>query len=181
MGITASHATISLRITATGDSDSECDLRIGETVQQIESKLGSLVFGANGVQLEDVVIAELYRRQKSLTLMDYAFGGIAAGMLHEADREHGAFLGGSVIRPREAVARGALIDSINQVRAEKGADYAVAVSQLYRSDDQNWFDVLIAESNGVESLTLQYGGHSGLRKARTAKQIINAFRLYLMQ
>ena len=181
VGITASHATISLRITATGDSEAECASSIAETSEEIESKLGDLVFGHNGIELENVVIDTLRERKQTLTLFDYAFGGTVAVLLHEADPNRSAFLGATVARPRTKISREKLHEFAKRNRNESSADYAVVISQLYKVENERMFDLVIVGPIDFRTITLKYAGHSGLRQARTAKQILNAVRLYLQQ
>lgn len=179
VGITASYATISLRITATANSDQECIASITATSEEIESKLGDMVFGHNGIELEDVVVEQLRRQQKTLTLMDYAFGGAVAVQLHSADPTRSAFLGATVARPRTKIAREKLREFGERIRNDTSADYAVVISQLYKAENERLFDVVIVGTVDFRTITLKYAGHSSLRQARTAKQVLNAIRLYL--
>ena len=179
VGITASQSTISLRITAAGNDEAECQQQIDFVAERIQSKLGNLVFGQNGVQLEDVVVSMLSERNKSVAMADFAFGGIAAGLLHQADQRNKAFFGGRILVSKDQLPREELIAAARETRSLFSSDYSVAVSQLYKSQERRMYDLAIVGDCDPYVTTLQYGGHSGLRRDRTAKQILNEVRLFL--
>lgn len=181
VGITASQATISLRITASGDTDQHCQQIINQTVDQIQAKLGNLIFGHNGVTLQDVVVAALRQQQKTLAVVDYAFGGVTARLLHDADPDHQVFLGAQISRGQKRLCKEELPAAAETIRANLGSDLAVAVSSLYEVEQQLVYDVAIVGNTNTHLTSLNYSGHSGLRQARTAKQILNELRLFLDQ
>lgn len=179
VGITASQATISLRITAAGETDANCQQIIDETVKRIQTKLGNLVFGHNGIELQDVIVAALRQRQQTLAIVDYAFGGVTARLLHDADVNHEVLLGANVTRHRHKVSKQDMPGAGELIRANLGADFAIIISSLYEFEKQLQFDVAIVGDEPTYVTSLKYAGHSGLRQARTAKQILNEFRLFL--
>jgi nicotinamide-nucleotide amidase len=70
VGITAHEATISLRIVARGLSEDDCRTQIGGASSIIHSALGDRVFGSDQVELEDVVLEQLAKRNWSLVTLE---------------------------------------------------------------------------------------------------------------
>ena len=179
VGITASKTTISLRITATGNSEADCQQQIDSTVEKIQGLLGSFVFGHNGVELQDVVISQLRKLEKTISMVDFAFGGMTGGQLHDADSRKKTFLGAKVLSRLEKIERPELIEAAERVRNEFSSDYGFAISTLYKVDDHRHYDLVVVGDHEPHFVELKYRGHSGLRQSRTAKQIVNEIRLFL--
>ena len=75
VGITASEATISLRVTATGASIKECDAQADVVKSVIRERLGDLVFGEEDDQLQDVVVKLLRQRGETLAVVETSLSG----------------------------------------------------------------------------------------------------------
>lgn len=178
VGITASQATISLRITAVGSSEPQCRQQIEQTSQEIRKKLGDLVFGENGKQLEDVVTETLAALNQTIAIADFGFGGAAGLALIRS--EQGSK---TVIRSTAGnVKQNAGIESAaKSIRESSGADIGVAISAVQSSENGETYQVAIADKIHVDTSTQRYGGHSGLRQMRTTKQIINQIRHFLLE
>ncbi|MEM1304646.1 MAG: CinA family nicotinamide mononucleotide deamidase-related protein, partial [Planctomycetota bacterium] len=78
VGITASKATLTLRVTATAASESDCDAAMAPTLATIRETAGDLVFGEEDDELQDVVVRLLAERGESLAVADAATGGLLA-------------------------------------------------------------------------------------------------------
>jgi nicotinamide-nucleotide amidase len=74
VGITASKATITLRIAAQCQSQDEFDTLAADTVQSIYDKLGLLVFGEGDVDLDAVVAKLLSTKQKRVGVIECGSG-----------------------------------------------------------------------------------------------------------
>ncbi len=188
VGITASQATISLRIMVTGVDDLDCLNQIRPTLALIHERLGNLVFGENGVELQDVLVQMLIDRCESISLVDYGFGGIAGQTIFDSDQDR------RVCRTTLALAEPALLpwlgpsddvvgDAARKIRLDAQTSIGVAVSKPITSESEyhRCYQVAIADAGQVTRYTLHYGGHSGLRRSRTTKQILNQIRLHLLQ
>lgn len=83
VGITVSDATITLRITAIGETDEACAAAIAPTVATIRDCLGSLVYGEDEDELADVVLRILVQRGETLATVEWGNAGLAWA-LHQA-------------------------------------------------------------------------------------------------
>lgn len=75
VGITAHEATITLRITATGPTAEDCDRRAAAVKAMIRERLGPLVFGEEGEELQDVVVGLLRQRGETLAVVETPLSG----------------------------------------------------------------------------------------------------------
>lgn len=75
VGITAHEATITLRITATGDSVAACDHQADQVKSIIYERLGGLVYGEEDEQLEDIVVKMLRERGETLAVVETPLSG----------------------------------------------------------------------------------------------------------
>ena len=87
VGITASKATISLRITAEGPTPEACQAAMQPTADTIYQCLGDFVFGEDGDTLQDVVVRLLAQRGQTLSTVECGSGGALAEALSSADPE----------------------------------------------------------------------------------------------
>ena len=76
VGITVSEATITLRITASGDNEQACREKIEPTVATIRDCVGDLMFGEGDVELQHVVARLLNDRHATLALAEIGTGGL---------------------------------------------------------------------------------------------------------
>ena len=97
VGITASRATITLRISAQGANEQECEALMAPTAQTIRNSLGSLVFGEDGQTLEQVVIQTLRQRGESVAVFDAVSGGRILQWLRDCDDSGDCFVGGTLL------------------------------------------------------------------------------------
>lgn len=103
VGITASSATISLRIAAHGSSIEECDNLIAETKSLISEKLGALIFGEDDHTLEASVVGMLLKSGLAITTVEAGTRGLLAQMLSTTPGADSCFLGGVVLNASPSV------------------------------------------------------------------------------
>ena len=84
VGITASRATITLRIAAEGATEAECNEQIDATVATIHKCLGTLVYGEGDDELQDAVVRLLGEKGKTLATAEVATAGLLAQLLGSA-------------------------------------------------------------------------------------------------
>jgi nicotinamide-nucleotide amidase len=105
VGITASQATISLRVTAEASTPPECQRMLDQADATIREHLGDLVFGQDGEELPDVVVKQLALRRASLAVAECGTGGVVASWLAKTTSSVPSFGGALIIGPREAERR----------------------------------------------------------------------------
>ena len=194
VGITASMATISLRITAMAESKEKCIEQIQPTVDIIHRCLGDLVFGENSTDLQQVVCELLAMKNSTISVVDFGFGGAASHSISQYDRR-GKYLIGSIAmgsgqlipwsQTPSTEIHDALVQCASKVRREFHTDIGVAIGPVEKQNTQGvparFYEVVLSTDAGTESNRMDYGGHSGLRAERTIKQILNSIRLYLLR
>lgn len=201
IGITASKATISLRIQARGESETACRDRIEAARSTILQALGHLVYAEGEVELHEAVVQLLSERDARLAVVEIG-GGVISQWLAEA--RTGIFAGSQLFATRAAadawrrrqphsVQHGEnhsaddtsepvepLATLAEAAAAEFGARFALAVE--YRSpDDSDLALIGYAGPDGAsqhESPTL---GHPEIIDIRTAKSALNLLRKKLRQ
>ena len=145
VGITASSATISLRIAAHGSSIEECDNLIAETKSLINGKLGSLIFGEDDHTLESSVVGMLLKRGLAITTVEAGTRGLLAQMLSSTPGADSCFLGGVVLNasPNVVISLGddggtspddASGGSMSLVSAEETMEMAQNARRRFESD-----------------------------------------------
>ena len=106
VGITVSAATITLRITASGESLEAARAATEPTVATIRQCLGRLVFGEDDDELENAVVRLLSEKKATLGTVEWGTGGLLGHWLAEATSEDGPFVGGIVAVAAEMRAKG---------------------------------------------------------------------------
>jgi nicotinamide-nucleotide amidase len=205
-GITASAATITLRVSTAGANETECQQKIEPVLQTITQTLGDLVFGSDGQTLADVVIDLLKKRGQTVAVVDAGLHGEVASALAMADHDRtalrNAILPASNLfstNPETADKSDSNIQSqsmsllgwAKRVRQENDADFGIAIGSVDRDpamieSGKSVFRVLIAcpETGGQSSVSEKeyvFRGHSSWRQQRAVKQVLNQLRLLLNQ
>lgn len=184
VGITASDATITLRIVARGATPENCELAIGETRCSIVEKLGDLVFGFENEQLPDVVVAALQAREATVSVAEIFTAGRVSEWLHARD-EAGEWVRGGLVLGNEqtpghlvpASAMASAASLADHCRSMFETDYAIAVGASSGSV------VRVAVSSASETTTneITVVGNPAIRHSRIAKTAINDLRLRLLR
>ncbi|MCC7084758.1 MAG: CinA family nicotinamide mononucleotide deamidase-related protein [Pirellulales bacterium] len=200
VGITVHGATITLRITAEGDTADECFRRMEPTIATIRECLGDLVFGEGDDELEHAVVRLLKQQQKTLATAEWGSGGMIAHWLTEAPDSRDFYLGGLVANsgafPEPHFDGRAAIDpnlspdaklaaaAAKACQEEYHADYGLSVGQLPIVNGTDaavpllWFALATPDNLLVKSSP--YTGHPDILKLRGGKQALNLLRLTLL-
>lgn len=188
VGITASQATITLRITAQGDSEYQCREAIEPTARIIYEQLGDLVFGEDSDVLETVVLRGLERRAIRVGVMEAATQGLVIHWL--ARQASAAFAGGRVLpdasdnlprKSQDLAGTEAAIRLAEKACLEFGSNCGLGIGRLTAgADGSESFSVAIAFQNERFTEQFSYTGHPDLLQTRAAKQAINFLRLKLV-
>ncbi len=202
VGITASDATISLRIWGRGASLAEAQAQIAPVEQTIRQRLGDLVFGVDEEDLHDVVISLLNQKRLSLAVAEGVTGGLVAQRLSRVPGASAWFRGGMVAYDNrlkiEALGvptalleeQGAVSVSVAEAMAQGcrtrfHTDLAVSTVGLAgpgASGDQpaGLVFVGLAGANTTSVKSFSWGGTRQEVQNRTAKLALNQVRLALL-
>jgi nicotinamide-nucleotide amidase len=202
VGITASDATISLRIFGRGPSRAEAEAQIAPVERTIRDRLGTLVYGVDAEELQDVVVPMLACHRKTLATAESVTAGLVA---HRIGRVPGAsdwFRGGIVAYTNEIKARllgvpTALLEEHGAVsvpvaeamavgcREHFGTDLAVSTTGLAGPGGAEpgkpigLVFVALASAGGVRSTSFSWSGTRTEIQSRTTKLALNLVRLHL--
>ncbi len=143
VGITVSGATITLRIAAEGESESECLEKMEPTIATIRECLGTLVFGEEDDELQDAIMRILSQQGKTLATAEWGTGGVISDWLTTAQStakqstiepiaDSAIFLGGFSVP--SAAARAKLLSQSSRLATrdlmENTADPSAVVADL---------------------------------------------------
>lgn len=206
VGITASQATISLRLRTIAPTRELGEEKIRPVIATIKQCLGTLVFSEDAAELEDVVVAKLTERRQRLVVVEWGTRGMVSQRLDEAvarrrivDPSASSIFAGALVLPnRDAVDRWLaplvispveqdgtmpeLLRCLAQSAAERfQADLAVASGPLPDAEANGDFEVVAVEKAGADFTTTlaRYSvlGHPSLHRPRATKQVLNHLRL----
>jgi nicotinamide-nucleotide amidase len=189
VGITVSQATISLRITAEGETSEACYAVMEPTIQTIHECLGDLVFGEEEDELQDVIVRMLSERAQTLAIAEWNTGGLIANWLSDAQGDRHIFKGGLILGDD---ANSCLLNSLDIAQGSSSlveetaafsrrqfqADFALVVGPTSSTDvnEPSKFQCAVAVPEKVISKVFQIGGHPSIVKARSAKQSLDFLR-----
>ncbi|QDU90651.1 Putative competence-damage inducible protein [Pirellulimonas nuda] len=177
VGITVSGATITLRVTAAGQTEAESHAAMAPTLLEIRQRLGVLVFGEEDDELQHAIVRLLAARGETVALSELLTAGTVAGWLADADPEGAVFVGGEtpLRQPAADVAAQA-----TACRERYGADYALAIGVETMLDGVSQAPIALADSHGVTVRHFPTLGSPAILKPRTGKLALNLLRLNLL-
>ena len=186
VGITVHDATITLRIIAQGSHPDECQSKIAETSRLIRERLGSLVFGVEDEELEDVVARQLEAVGKTLVTIETGTAGELAQRWIKTGSK--SYLGGEVWPASRWLADGEMEGQTRELaratRALNAADFALTISpfpplpkSMGAAPVEAW--VVLATPNDILSERVLLSGNPAIHQSRTAKVASDLLRHYL--
>ncbi len=191
VGITASDATISLRVATFDQSAAGGLVRIEPIVRQLRDVLGNLVYGEEDQTLADVVVGGLAATGGTIAVLDLGLRGLLGQWLSEADSEGAVFLGSIQAASLPGAepffspgvptgAGGDLVAYAQAIRDRWGATLGVAVGAPRPAAKESLppeFHLAVASPERAAATRFAFAGHPALRRPRAAKQVLNHLRL----
>lgn len=203
VGINASKNTIILRISTKGPTREVCEEKIKPVVDTIHRCLGDLVFGYDEEELQDVVLAGLSERGKTLAIVEADTAGMVADWLYQAERQgkKDVFRGGIVLTSEDLVRRiisgtsggpgqppsdapGELAALLaHHVRNLFGTDVGLAATAVRPTDASRVvsFGVGIATNEKSFHREIRFGSHPDFLRLTMGKHMLNTLRLWLSE
>jgi nicotinamide-nucleotide amidase len=169
VGITVSQATITLRVTAEGDSAATARAAMQPTIETIHACLGDLIFGHEDDELQHVVVRLLRERKQTLAVSEWATGGLISHWLAECNSPD-VFRLGVVHSTADSWASVA-------ASASADADYQLLVGPIEAGALPM---ILIFQGHKLHK-SVPFVGHPEILRPRAAKQALNLLRLHLLR
>ena len=192
VGITVHEGTITLRITASGESEAACFVAMEPVEQTIRERLGDVVMGVGEMDVAHVIGELLAERRKTLAIVEYGTEGWLSQELTRVAANAEWFRGG-VVRPEERMMRqlagaGDDVQDVGSIaslcRTAFEADYALTIGPFFaaaKGDSPNRAQLALATPDGVEVKEASLATHPAVRAPIAAKQLMNMLRLKLLE
>lgn len=194
VGITASKATISLRVSVQATNAEAADLAMAETDAFIRKNLGNLIFGHADEELQDIVIRLLKSRGEKLAVIDLATSGMIGQWLGKADSGKEVFIKSLIGFDADSSAKLLRlqrndIDSTatyrmlaEEIKKNLGVDWVLIVGSLPdEASPEPYVDLFLSGRNTEINEQKLYRGHPELLVQRLSKQALNLIRLTLLE
>jgi len=204
VGITASEATITLRVVAHGANPEEASAKAARDVAFIREKLGTLVYGEDDETLATAVGRLLSERRQTLATAESCTGGLVGHMLTEIPGSSAYYLGGLIVYSNEAKSKfcdvplslleqfGAVSPQVAQalaqgVRARFNADFGVGVTGVAgpgggtAAKPVGLVYIAVADANDCQVIQSNWPADRSSIKIRSAKTALNLLRLRLLK
>jgi nicotinamide-nucleotide amidase len=177
VGITVHQATITLRITAEGETAAAARAAMQPTIDTIRQCLGDLIFGEEDEELQHVVVRLLRERKQTLAIEEWGTTGLISSWLAECCAPD-VFLG-SHVRTNESEWR----DDLAQLSTPQ-ADNLVAVGPSPQADSPTTqaghLTIVLSCRGKIIRRQISFAGHPEILIPRAAKQALNLLRLHLL-
>jgi nicotinamide-nucleotide amidase len=206
VGITASDATISFRVTAEGANAVDALAKIEPTLTAIRERFAELVVGEGSTDVPEALVEQLARRQATLATAESCTGGLIARRLTAIAGVSAFYPGGVISYANQAKERllgvpartldehGAVSPQVAEamatgIRVRLGADIGLSVTGVAGPTGGSaqkpvglvWLGLASAE--GVQSRKLELGPEQPREviQSRAAKHAMNWVRLWLLR
>lgn len=171
VGITVSQATITLRITAEGETAEAARTAMQPTIDTIHQCLGDLIYGYEEDELADAVVRLLARSEKTLIVDEWATAGLISNWLAERDSKD-VFRYGQVHTGQDW-----LQEPAGKIKTTK-IDFHLVVGPP-QPPGKPW-TVILAVGDQNHRKELPFSGHPEIIRPRLAKAALNFLRLHLL-
>ena len=186
VGITASQATLTLRVTTSGVDRADCERAMAPTLETIRSTLGDLVFAESiGAEeepdLQHALVRLLTERGESLATVEGMSGGLLAESLARVDDDGKVLLSSEYGVSQHAGDKEAdrVTRLAQQARLRHGVHWAIAVGAMPPAEESPLL-VALASASGTTVKEHPLYGHRQIHRSLAAKHAMNLLRLELV-
>ena len=192
VGITVHQATITLRITAEGETAEAARASMEPTIKTIQECLGDLIFGEEEDELQDAVGRLLRQRRETLSVVEWGTAGTITKWLCNSMETAGAFEGGFTMCNSSAAEALATIPAVESgiggdhlvkemalgAHEHFTTDWILAVGPFPAREAAPLGEVFfaIANKDGVTTKGVPFAGHPSILLERTAKMALDWLR-----
>lgn len=202
VGITASEATITLRITARGDHQEQCEDKIRTASETARQLLSHYIFGSEDEELQHAVVKLLTESGQTLATVESGTGGLLSHRLTEVQGFERCYAGGLILptelsQQRELELPAGLYEEHDPIsetiagelasrcRERLGTDFAVAITRdrgraAITDPSTPAAYVAVATAEDVRTLPVHRIGNWTMHRSRTVKTALNLLRLKLL-
>jgi nicotinamide-nucleotide amidase len=177
VGITVHQATITLRITAEGESVEAARAAMEPTIATIRACLGDLIFGEEDEELQHVVVRLLREQKKTLLVDEWATRGLLSKWLAESNSEGVLRMG--LVHGDASWWR----DEFREIKTSN-VDYHLLIGPATEADSDTRqagsFVVILSSAAMNIRKEFSFAGHPDILRPRAAKQALNLLRLRLL-
>lgn len=181
VGITASAATISLRISTRGPTPADCMEKMQPTIATIQESLGDLIYGENEIELHHVVAELLQAQNKSVAILDAGLDGALAKLIAVDEGSNTVVTDSQIVNNQIEDLSIAAVD----YALSTGTHYGLVIGPINRDpaaveSGESFYEVVISDGDHFHQKSIRFSGHSEWREDRAAKEVLNFFRLHLL-
>jgi nicotinamide-nucleotide amidase len=154
VGLSAHPGMVDIRITAKADSTEQADSMISNIEENLRSRLGNSIYGADSETLEEAIIKLVEKHDYTLTVLE---AGMAGSLVQSLSRTQSqAFAGGEVIPalPEDTTLKEA---TLNEMDA-RNTTLALGVVFTPQTGQQD-IEIVILTLDGDQEYKRSYGGH----------------------
>jgi len=183
VGITASYATITLRITTEGDTADECEKQARDTIRTIQECLGDTIYAYHECEIQEVVSKQLADKDERVAVLESGTRGLVSHNLHNTP-DTARSLGPCELRT--SLSSNYVWEDLENIAGKfhesHNANYSIVVGDVVDGSDDgiSTIHVAIVSDKETRIQEFRFTGHSDIRVAKAAKQAINCLRLYLL-
>lgn len=202
VGITASEATISLRIFAEGTTPEEARAKADVDASEIYAKLGKLIYGEEDETLQAVVVRLLTQRKQTVATAESCTGGLVGNLITDIPGSSDVYPGGIVSYSNAAKNKflgvpNELLETVGAVSPEVasamatgarkvfGADYGLGITGIAgpgggtETKPVGLVYIALAHADGVEVTQYNWSSSRTSTKLRSAKAALQLLRQQL--
>jgi nicotinamide-nucleotide amidase len=172
VGITVSQATITLRITAEGETAASARAAMQPTIETVQQCLGDLIFGYEDDELQDVIVRLLREQKKSLLIDEWATCGLISHWLTQCDSAE-VFKMGEVHKGTDWWHDSGEVKTSN-------VDFHLLVGPAPPPDQPGNVIIILSGAGLNIRKEFPFSGHPEILIPRAAKQALNLLRLHLL-